>query len=123
MQPTKAEYLTLKRSIFDEVTAKMVPEDILSRVRYFDSAVCFLVTQSCIHQYMLRSMDGPGELWRMRKQFALQLVSTSFMTYVMCFSSRSPSRYHVSRNTGRIAMTELLPGMKQNHRGMFNSLI
>lgn len=32
-QPAKAEYLTLKKSIFDEITAKMIPEDILTRVR------------------------------------------------------------------------------------------
>lgn len=55
-------------------------------------------------------MDGPMELWRMRKQFALQVASCSFMTYVLCLSSRQPPRFHVSRATGQIAMTELLPG-------------
>lgn len=61
-------------------------------------------------QYMIRTMDGPTELWRMRKQFALQLACTSFMTYVLCLTSRLPSRFHVSRSTGQIAMSELLPG-------------
>ncbi len=28
----KPEYLTLKKLIFDEITAKMVPEDIITRV-------------------------------------------------------------------------------------------
>jgi transformation/transcription domain-associated protein len=61
---------------------------------------------------MIRTMESPSELWRMRKQFALQTASSSFMTYVLCLSSRHPSRFHVSRATGQIAMTELLPGMK-----------
>jgi len=55
-------------------------------------------------------MEGPDELWRMRKQFALQVASSSFMTYLFCLSSRHPSRFQISRSTGLIAMTELLPG-------------
>jgi len=59
---------------------------------------------------MMRTMDDSSALWRMRKQFASQVASLSFMTYVLCLSSRNPSRFHISRATGLIAMTELLPG-------------
>lgn len=31
-QLTKTEYITLKKDIYDEVTSKMVPEDIITRV-------------------------------------------------------------------------------------------
>ncbi|KAF8974524.1 hypothetical protein BDZ97DRAFT_2053099 [Flammula alnicola] len=91
-QPTKVEYVTLKKESCDEISAKMVPDDILTN-------------------YMVRSMDGPEELWRMRKQFALQVASSSFMTYTFSLSSRHPPRFQVSRATGLIAMTELLPGV------------
>ncbi|KZT05505.1 atypical/PIKK/TRRAP protein kinase [Laetiporus sulphureus 93-53] len=86
----KNEYLTLKKDLLDEVILKIVPEDVLTR-------------------YMIRTMDGPMELWRMRKQFALQLAAASFMTYIVCLTSRNPSRFHLSRSTGQIAMSELLP--------------
>lgn len=56
-------------------------------------------------------MVGPEELWRMRKQFSLQLASSSFMTFVFALSSRHPSRFQISRTTGLIAMTELIPGL------------
>lgn len=59
---------------------------------------------------MVRTMDGPIELWRMRKQFTQQLAGCAFMTYVFSISSRNPGRFQVSRDTGLIAMTELLPG-------------
>lgn len=59
---------------------------------------------------MIQIMDGPSELWKIRKQFALQIASCSFMTYVLCLSSRHPSRFQLSRVTGQVAMTELLPG-------------
>jgi transformation/transcription domain-associated protein len=62
---------------------------------------------------MIRTMDNPTELWRMRKQFALQIASSSFMTYVFSLSSRHPSRFQVSRATGLVAMTELWPGKCQ----------
>ncbi|PCH41022.1 hypothetical protein WOLCODRAFT_151061 [Wolfiporia cocos MD-104 SS10] len=84
--------IMLRKDLHDEVALKMVPEDVLTR-------------------FMVRTMDGPCDLWRMRKQFALQLAATSFMTYILCLSSRIPSRFHLSRSTGQIAMSELLPGI------------
>lgn len=45
----------------------------------------------------------------MRKQFTTQLAATCFMTYILCLTSRLPSRFHLSRATGQIAMSELLP--------------
>lgn len=59
---------------------------------------------------MIRTMNGPGELWRMRKQFTLQLAATNFMTYVVSISARHPFRFHWSRGTGQIAMSEVMPG-------------
>jgi len=61
-------------------------------------------------------MDDPSELWKIRKQFALQLAACSFMTYVFCLSSRHPTRFHISRTTGQIAMTELLPGASESRQ-------
>ncbi|KAK7029159.1 hypothetical protein R3P38DRAFT_3516148 [Favolaschia claudopus] len=58
-------------------------------------------------------MDGPGELWRMRKQFALQLASCSFMTYTLSLTHRTPYRFLLSRTTGQMTMTELVPGLSQ----------
>ncbi|KAF5387961.1 hypothetical protein D9615_000446 [Tricholomella constricta] len=91
-QLTKTEYLTLKKDIYDEVTIKMIPEDLITK-------------------YMVSTMANTSELWRMRKQFTLQVASSAFMTYTLYLSSRHPHRFHVSRSTGLIAMSELLPGV------------
>ena len=107
-QANKTEYFTLKKDVYDEVRLKVAPEDILTRVR---TTLCESERLTEAQpQYMIRTMDGPSELWRMRKQFALQLASASFMTYVLCLTSRIPSRFHLSRTTGQMAMSELLPG-------------
>ncbi|KAK1236603.1 transcription-associated protein 1 [Marasmius sp. AFHP31] len=96
---SKVDYLTLKKGINDEVVAKLVPEDILTR-------------------YMIRTMAGPSNLWRMRKQFAVQLAAVSFMTYLFCIASRQPSRFAISRSTGLIHMTDLYPGLS-NQQAVF----
>jgi transformation/transcription domain-associated protein len=59
---------------------------------------------------MIHTMVDPSELWRMRKQFATQLATVSFATYVFCLNLRIPSKFYLSRETGKIAMTELVPG-------------
>ena len=46
----------------------------------------------------------------MRKQFAVQTATAMFLTYVCCLSNRAPSRFHLSRKTGLMYMTEILPG-------------
>ncbi|KAJ3865184.1 hypothetical protein EV359DRAFT_39363 [Lentinula novae-zelandiae] len=91
-QFNKTDYLALKKNVVDEVSSKMVPDDVLNR-------------------YMIRTMDGPSSLWRMRKQFALQHAANCFMTFVFFMSSRGPARFHVSRSTGLTVMTELLSGL------------
>ncbi|EJF61235.1 atypical/PIKK/TRRAP protein kinase [Dichomitus squalens LYAD-421 SS1] len=94
--PSRAEVLLLKNELLNDVMAKAVPADVLTR-------------------YVIRTMRTPDELWRMRKEFALQLAATSFMTYFICLGSRLPSRFHWSRATGQIAMSESLPGHQSNN--------
>ena len=60
---------------------------------------------------MLRTMKGPTELWRMRKQFTTQLAANSFLTYVFGVTHRSPNTFFFSRETGQITMAALTPGM------------
>uniref|UniRef100_D8PQ42 Non-specific serine/threonine protein kinase n=1 Tax=Schizophyllum commune (strain H4-8 / FGSC 9210) TaxID=578458 RepID=D8PQ42_SCHCM len=93
--PSKVEYLMMKKDIIDELMTKLVPDNILSN-------------------YMLRTMKGPTELWRMRKQFTTQLAANSFLTYVFGVTHRSPNTFFFSRETGQITMAALTPGMAQN---------
>lgn len=55
-------------------------------------------------------MDGPSALWRMRKQFASQVATTAFVTHMFCMTSRTPNRFNISRTTGQMFMSDLLPG-------------
>ncbi|WVQ85959.1 hypothetical protein IAT38_008127 [Cryptococcus sp. DSM 104549] len=86
-------FIQLKAELMEEVRIKMVPETI-------------------IENYMVRSMKGPESLWLMRKQFAIQTAATMFLTFVCCLSNRTPSRFYVSRKTGLMYMSEILPAFQ-----------
>jgi len=89
--PDKNEYFNLKKELLDEIMTHVIPDNVLNK-------------------YMVRTMCSASDLWLMRKQFALHLASMSFITYLFSFTSRMPTRYFVSRKTGQITMSEMLPG-------------
>ncbi|EPT03792.1 hypothetical protein FOMPIDRAFT_150002 [Fomitopsis schrenkii] len=96
------ETVALRKDTMDEVTSKMIPSDIISR-------------------YMTKIMESPADLWRMRKQFALQIASTSFATHVLCLTGRLPYRFHLSRATGLIYMSEMVPCFSPQAPVIYNS--
>lgn len=58
---------------------------------------------------MIRTMASPSELWHIRKQMTLQMASFIFLTYVMSMGARVPSRIHISRSSGKIYTSDMLP--------------
>lgn len=90
MSRTDGRYLQLRAEVMEDIQAKMVPETVLSN-------------------YMIQAMTSSESLWLMRKQFATQTATMMFLTYFCCLSSRTPSRFHFSRKTGLMYMTEILP--------------
>lgn len=62
-------------------------------------------------QFFQRSFPAFSEFWRFRKQFSLQYASLTFMTYVMNINNRFPHKLFISRSSGQVWGTELLPGM------------
>ncbi|KAL7422906.1 transcription-associated protein 1 [Cryptotrichosporon argae] len=98
---TDARTIQLKTEIMERIQAKMVPETVLTN-------------------YMVKHMANPESLWLMRKQFASQTALTAFMTYVFCLNNRAPSRFHLSRKTGQMYMTEVLPSFAPNE-GIFQA--
>lgn len=58
---------------------------------------------------MTRIMASPQDLWRIRRQFTLDLAAMSFLSYTFCLSGRVPTRFQVSTATGCLTMNELVP--------------
>lgn len=85
----KNEFLNMKIDIVDQIS-KIIPETALAK-------------------YMFKTMNSFMDLWLLRKHFTSQMASMTFITYVMSISQRHPHKIHISRTTGNIWTTELLP--------------
>jgi transformation/transcription domain-associated protein len=67
------------------------------------------VPQNMLSTYFGRSAQSPVDLWTLRKQMAAQMAMTAFLTYVMNIGHRLPHKVLISKATGNIWCTELLP--------------
>ncbi|KAG2214450.1 hypothetical protein INT46_007375 [Mucor plumbeus] len=92
----KTELLNLRMEINEEIAKNMVPANILSK-------------------YMLRTLGSYTDYWMHRKQFIAQYATATFMSYLFSVGHRTPHKITMSRKTGSIWMTELLPGWNQNN--------
>lgn len=63
---------------------------------------------------MLRTLGSYTDYWMHRKQFITQYASATFMSYLFSVGHRTPHKITLSRQTGNVWMTELLPGIFDN---------
>jgi len=90
--PDQAQHIRLQN--YEAIQAKYVPNDLV--VNYFQSIY-----------------PDFSDFWLFRRQFAYQLAGLTFMTYIMHMRDRTPSRMFISRGTGNIWGSELVPSMVQ----------
>ena len=60
------------------------------------------------------------DFWLFRRQFSYQFAATTFMTYVMHMSARYPTKFSVSRSTGDIWASDLLPNLNPSRALFYN---
>ncbi|CAI2169805.1 6786_t:CDS:10 [Funneliformis geosporum] len=92
----------LRVEIAEQIATKYIPNDTLTK-------------------FMYKTMKSHEDLWTIRKQFTSQMAAVSFMTYVLCVGQRHPHKFMISRNTGNIWTTELLPSFNPNQPWLFNA--
>ncbi|RCI06399.1 hypothetical protein CU098_004433, partial [Rhizopus stolonifer] len=87
----KTELLNLRMEINDYISANMVPSNILSK-------------------YLFKTMSSYTDYWMLRKRFTGQYATATLMAYIFSVGHRMPHKIMISRSTGNVWMTELLPG-------------
>lgn len=92
----------LRIETFKAITQKWVPNTIA--LHYF---------QATYPQY--------ADFWLFRRHFSYQLASLTFLTYTMYMTQRYPHKLTVSRNTGNIWGSELVPTLS-SHKSIFSNL-
>ncbi|KAK4050349.1 transcription-associated protein 1 [Microbotryomycetes sp. JL221] len=81
-----------RQEIAEEIAYKMVPDDILKK-------------------FMTKTMISPSDVWHIRKHLTQQMASFIFMTYIMSMGARHPNRIHISRTTGKLFTSDMLPSI------------
>ena len=101
VQRTSDHMVTLRTEIFDAIQQKWVPNTILL-------------------QYFQKTYPNFEDFWLFRRQFSYQYAATAFMTHIMHMGNRYPSKIHISRRTGDIWSSELIPTMNSAKALFFN---
>lgn len=55
-------------------------------------------------------MSSYTDYWMLRKRFTAQYATATLMAYIFSVGHRMPHKIMISRSTGNVWMTELLPG-------------
>lgn len=63
---------------------------------------------------MIKSMASPNDLWHLRKHMTTSLAAFIFMTYTMSMADRRPARVHISRATGKLYTSDMVPCESQS---------
>ncbi|PKI83589.1 transcription-associated protein 1 [Malassezia vespertilionis] len=87
---TNVDFANLRMELMEEISVKMISDKILTN-------------------FMTRTMASPADLWLVRKQFTLQMTTTMFLTYILFISARFPGRIHISRSSGAVIMSDVVP--------------
>ncbi|XRM37421.1 transcription-associated protein 1 [Aspergillus tubingensis] len=78
------------------------------------------VPSTIVLDYFQRMYPNFSDFWLFRRQFAYQYAAIAFMTYVMHMGNRYPNKILVSRLTGDIWGSELIPTINPTKAFFYN---
>ncbi|KIV86517.1 hypothetical protein, variant [Exophiala sideris] len=101
-QPRTTDQLAvMKTELFNTIQERWVPNNIAL-------------------QYFQATYPNFADFWLFRRQFAYQYAATTFMTYIMQMSARYPMKFSISRSTGDIWASDMLPNLNSARAYFFN---
>ncbi|KAJ4293429.1 transcription-associated protein 1 [Kalmusia sp. IMI 367209] len=79
------------------------------------------VSPTVLLDYFRSTYPDFADFWLFRRTFSYQLAALTFMTYVMHMNSRFPHKISISRSSGRVWGSELIPSMAIGKPVLHNS--
>lgn len=67
------------------------------------------VPPTVVQDYFRATFPDFADFWLFRRTFSYQLAALTFMTYVMHMNTRYPHKINISRSSGRVWGSELIP--------------
>lgn len=110
-----------KEQLNQAICGQISPEAVVDlRLQAYNDITKNIVTESIFSQYMYKTLLNGNHTWAFKKQFAVQLALSSFMSYMLQIGGRSPNKILFAKNTGKIFQTDFHPAYDANGMIEFN---
>ncbi|RYQ79865.1 hypothetical protein Ahy_Scaffold1g106653 isoform A [Arachis hypogaea] len=110
-----------KEQLNQAISGQISPEAVVDlRLQAYNEITKNLVTDNIFSQYMYKTLPSGNHMWAFKKQFAIQLALSSFMSYMLQIGGRSPNKILFAKNTGKIFQTDFHPAYDVNGLIEFN---
>ncbi|KAM6591803.1 hypothetical protein CsatA_014408 [Cannabis sativa] len=110
-----------KEQLNQAISVQISSEAIVDlRVQAYSDITRNLVSDGIFSQYMYKTLLNGNHMWAFKKQFAIQLALSSFMSYMLQIGGRSPNKILFAKNTGKIFQTDFHPAYDANGMIEFN---
>ncbi|KAK4773935.1 hypothetical protein SAY87_028954 [Trapa incisa] len=104
-----------KEQLNQAISGLVSPEDVVNlRLQAYNDITKNLVTDNIFSQYMYKILQNGNHIWAFKKQFAVQLALSSFMSFMLQIGGRSPNKILFAKNTGKIFQTDFHPAYDAN---------
>ncbi|KAF2312392.1 hypothetical protein GH714_034499 [Hevea brasiliensis] len=100
-----------KEQLNPAIAGQISPHETVVDLRHqaYNEITKTLVTDSIFSQYMYKTLLSGNHMWAFKKQFAIQLALSSFMSFMLQIGGRSPNKILFAKNTGKIFQTDFHP--------------
>lgn len=110
-----------KEQLNQAISGQITPEAVVDlRLHAYNDITKNHVTESIFSQFMYKILLNGNHLWTFKKQFAVQLALSSFMSYMLQIGGRSPNKILFAKNTGKVFQTDFHPAYDANGMIEFN---
>lgn len=112
---------TSGESKIDPEKQKSVDHANSIRLETFAAVQEKFVPPTVIQDYFRATFPDFADFWLFRRTFSYQLAALTFMTYVLHMNTRFPHKTSISRTSGRVWGSELIPSMAVGKPILHNS--
>ena len=104
-----------KEQLNQAISGQISPEAVVDlRLQAYNDITKNLVSDGIFSQYMYKTLPSGNHMWAFKKQFAIQLALSSFMSFMLQIGGRSPNKILFAKNTGKIFQTDFHPAYDAN---------
>lgn len=110
-----------KEQLNQAISGQISPDAVVDlRLQAYNDITKNVVTDSIFSQYMYKTLLNGNHMWAFKKQFAIQLALSSFVSFMLQIGGRSPNKILFAKNTGKIFQTDFHPAYDANGMIEFN---